>query len=132
MEEDPSDSLYNSEGGVRLSGITGSIDWAVSWLYAREDLPTPDSFDVPAGFPLSAGNLATSQLAAVSNALGQPVVLIHDRQNIFGFEFETTLDSFGVRGDIAYIDHTSYFTRDLQRIRKPHDPGNGGYRLYRS
>ena len=125
VEEDPSDSLKNSEGGIRLSGITRGLDWAFSWLYAREDLPTPDSFDVPAGFPLSASNLTTSQLAAVSNALGQPVVLIHDRQNIFGFEFETTLHSFGVRGDLAYIDSTSYFTRDLQRIRKPHGSGDG-------
>jgi len=119
IEEDPSDSLKNSEGGVRLSGITGNLDWAFSWLHTREDLPTPDSLTVPAGFPLPAGNPTTSQLADFSNATGQPVVLIHDRQNIFGFEFETTLHSFGVRGDIAYIDHTSYFTRDLQRIRKP-------------
>lgn len=118
-EEDPSDSLKNCEGGIRLSGIAGSLDWACSWLYTREDLPTPDSLNVPVGFPLSAGNPTTSQLAAFLNTTGHPVVLIHDRQNIFGFEFETTLHSFGVRGDLAYVDHTSYFTRNLQRIRKP-------------
>lgn len=119
MEEDPSNSLGNSEGGIRLSGIVGRLDWALSWLSAREDLPTPDTLDLPVGFPLSAGNLTTSQLADFLNATGKSVVLIHDRQNIFGFEFETTLHSFGVRGDLAYIDHTSYFTRDLERIRKP-------------
>jgi hypothetical protein len=118
-EEDPSDSLKNGEGGIRLSGIAGRMDWAFSWLYAREDLPTPDSLDVPVGFPLVTGNLTTSQLKDFSNATGQPVVLTHDRQNIFGFEFETTLHVFGVRGDLAYIDHASYFTRDLERIRKP-------------
>jgi hypothetical protein len=119
IEEDPSDSLKNSEGGIRLSGITGPLDWAFSWLYAREDLPTPDTLDVPVEFPFSAGNLTTSQLADFLNATAQSVVLTHDRQNIFGFEFETTLHVFGVRGDLAYIDHASYFTRDLKRIRKP-------------
>ncbi|MDD4275084.1 MAG: hypothetical protein PHG14_15320 [Desulfobacter postgatei] len=118
-EESSSDSLKNSEGGIRLSGIAGRLDWAFSWLYAREDLPTPDSLDLPVGFPFSAGNVTTSQLADFLNATGQSVMLTHDRQNIFGFEFETTLHSFGVRGDLAYIDHASYFTRDLQRIRKP-------------
>lgn len=118
-EEDPSNSLKNSEGGIRLSGIAGSLDWACSWLHTREDLPTPDSLEVPAGFPLPGGTPTTSQLAGFLNATGQSVVLTHDWQNIFGFEFETTLHSFGVRGDLAYVDHTSYFTRDLQRIRKP-------------
>jgi hypothetical protein len=119
IDKDPSDSLKNSEGGIRISGISGRLDWAFSWLYAREDLPTPDSLDVPVGFPLTTGNLTTSQLADFLNATGQSVFLSHDRQNIFGFEFETTLHVFGVRGDLAYIDHASYFTRDLKQIRKP-------------
>ncbi|WP_319574645.1 hypothetical protein [uncultured Desulfobacter sp.] len=41
--------MKNSEGGIRLSGISGSLDWALSWLYAREDLPTSDSFSILPG-----------------------------------------------------------------------------------
>ncbi len=118
IEDDPSKSLKNSEGGIRFSGIAGNLDWAISWLHTWEDIPTPDTLTIPAGVSFPAGDLSISQLADFSRATGQPVFLTHDRQNIFGFEFETTLSSFGLRGDIAYIDNSSFFTRDLQRIRK--------------
>jgi hypothetical protein len=119
LEEDPPNSLDNSEGGIRVSGVMSKIDWALSWLHAREDLPTPDTLVVPSGVVLPVGDLAISELADLTDATGQQVFLTHDRQNIYGFEFETTLSSFGVRGDLAYRDDVSFYTRDLERIRKP-------------
>lgn len=119
IEEDPPHSLDNSEGGIRVSGAIAKMDWALSWLHAREDLPTPDTLALPSGMVLPAGELTVSDLADFTNATGQQVYLTHDKQNIYGFEFETTLYSFGLRGDLAYMDNVSFFTRDLERIRKP-------------
>ncbi len=118
-EEDPSHSLKNSEGGIRLSGISGSMDWAFSWLYAREDMPAVDTLTLPPGVPVPSGGMSISSIGALSKAGGQPIHLTHDRQNIFGVEIETTMSSFGVRGDLAYFDNSSFFTGELKRIRKP-------------
>jgi len=119
IEEGPSQSLNNSEGGVRVSGALAKMDWALSWLHAREDLPTPDTLALPSGMVLPPGNWTVSDLADFANGTGQQVYLTHDKQNIYGFEFETTLSSLGVRGDLAFRDDASFFTRELEQIKKP-------------
>jgi len=118
MEEDPDCSLDNSEYGIRVAGILNNIDYAVSWLYTREDLPTPDSMWLPPGIVLPPGEFSPLDLASFAAATGQSISLLHDRQNIFGFEIETTLKDFGIRADIALFDSKSYQTSRLERIEK--------------
>ncbi|MFH0725669.1 MAG: DUF1302 family protein [Pseudomonadota bacterium] len=118
-EEDPSNTLNNGEGGIRLAGIVRRLNYAFSWFNTREDLPSPDSLLLPPGFSMPAGGLRMTDLLVFSQLSGQTIRLKHDRQNIYGLEFESTLGDFGVRGDVAYLDHSSYLTRGLQRTRKP-------------
>ncbi|MDX9786996.1 MAG: AMIN domain-containing protein [Desulfobacterales bacterium] len=118
-EQDPSFSLRNSEAGIRLSGTVHRLDYAFSWFHTREDLPAPDSIILPGGFPVPSGNGSMTDLLFLCQLTGQPLVLKHDRQNIYGFELETIMGDFGIRGDVAYFDESSYFTRELKRTRKP-------------
>lgn len=118
-EEDPAHTMENSEVGLRLAGIIRSIDYAVSWLHTREDLPSPDSLTLPDGFLLPPGKITIDDLLRFSGFTGQPVFFKHKRQNIYGLEFESTLGDFGVRGDVAYFDRSSFFTHDLRRLSKP-------------
>jgi hypothetical protein len=118
-EEGSSRSFRNTEGGLRIAGILGRVDYALSWFHGREDLPTPGSLILPPGFPEITGDARLTDLLLFSQLTGQTVILTHDRQNTYGFEFESTLGDFGVRGDVAYFDQSSFLTRELQRLRKP-------------
>lgn len=118
-EENPSESLKNTEGGVRLSGILGRVDYAFSWFHGREDLPTPGSLILPPGLPALTGEVRLTDLLIFSQLTGQTIILKHDRQNTFGLEFESTWGDFGVRGDVAYFDQSSFYTRELRRLKKP-------------
>ncbi len=117
-EDDPGCSLDNSEYGIRVAGILKNIDYAVSWFHTREDLPTPDSMWLPPGVVLPSGEFSPIDLALFASVSGQNISLVHDRQNIFGFEIETTVKDFGVRADIAYFDNQSFQTSRLERMQK--------------
>ena len=51
--------------------------------------------------------------------VGQQIVLENNRQNIYGFEFETILGDFGIRGDLAYIYRRNFLNDRLRSVRKP-------------
>lgn len=118
-EEDPSNTLQNSEAGVRLSGTVRNFDYAFSYFYTHEDEPSLDSLAVPPGFPASFESVTIRDLAVFAKATNQEILLRHDRRNIYGFEFETTLGDFGLRGDAAYTSRGGFITSELKRIRKP-------------
>jgi hypothetical protein len=118
-DEEPSHCLSNSEFGFRFAGILKKIDYAFSWFHTREDLPSIDTLSLPIGFPMLPGNVTMRDLLLLGRLTGQTVTLKHDRQNIYGVEFETTTGDFGLRGDLAYFDKSSYITREVRRTRKP-------------
>ena len=119
VEENPSNTLENGEGGARLSSMLGSVDYAFSYFYGFEDIGTLDSLRVPQGFNPTFSDRVIRDLVSFANATNQPINLLHDRQHIAGFEFETTLAMFGLRGDVAYTEKVSFITNQLQRVRKP-------------
>jgi hypothetical protein len=98
-EDEPGQGLENSDYGLRAAATVGGWDLAVSWLAATEKTPRLrlDPFN-PKG-PTLRGD--------------------YGRQNIFGFEFETTLDSFGFRGEAAYFDRQSINTEDFNPASSP-------------
>lgn len=118
-EEDPDNGFENSEGGVRLSSTAGKVDYAFSYLYTHEKVGTLGSLYVPPGFTPVFGSHVIKDLVRYAHATNQPIHLLHDRQNIYGVSFETTLSVLGIRGDVAYTDKVSYITKQLQRVRKP-------------
>ena len=118
VDDDPDCSLSSSEYGIRVAGILHNIDYAVSWFHTREDLPTPDSMWLPPDMVLPSGAFSPIDLAMFASVSGQDISLVYERQNIFGFEIETTVKEFGVRADVAYFDSKSFQTSRLERIEK--------------
>lgn len=89
----------NVDGGLRLSTTTAGWDLGVSYLHATEKSP---------------------RLRFEPVALSGPTLHTdYQRQNIFGFEFETTLNKFGLRGEGAYFDQQSLPTSDLNSATTP-------------
>lgn len=119
IEENPENTFENGEGGARLSSTIGRVDYAFSYFYGLEDVGSLDSLAVPPGFDPTFSDRVIRDLVQFANATGQPIHLLHDRQQIVGFEFETTASVFGLRGDAAYTDRVSFITEQLQRVRKP-------------
>ena len=97
-EEDPK-GLDNSDYGLRAAATVAGWDLAISWLQATEKSPalTLNPFH-PKGPTLEAE---------------------YGRQNIYGFEFETTLDKFGFRGEAAYYDRQNFNTEDFDPATSP-------------
>jgi len=119
IEENPENTFENGEGGARLSSTIGRVDYAFSYYYGLEDVGTLDTLAVPQGFDPTFSDRVIRDLVQFANTTDQPIRLLHDRQQIVGFEFETTASVFGVRGDAAYTDRVSFITEQLQRVRKP-------------
>jgi len=119
VEEKPPKTLGNSEVGVRFAGKVRALDYAVSYLRTRADLPAVDSLTTPPGFQLPIPRPTVRDLARFAQATGQTIHLTHNHQDVFGFEFETVLGSIGVRGDLAYVADKSFLTRALRAINRP-------------
>lgn len=119
-ERQPSNSLNNMSGALRLSWQTQRSDFAVSYRYGWQTLPTITSFPVknivfdgdPHSNPmqfLSKNNIVIAI---------EPVQACFKRQRIAGFEWESVFDSIGFRGEVAYIDHVSMLSSNLTSFDK--------------
>jgi AMIN domain len=98
-EEYPTKNLGNSDYGLRTTASAGGWDLAVSWLQATEK--TPRFQQEP------------------FNPKGPTLHASYGRQNIYGFEFETTLNTFGFRGEVAYMDRQSWNTDTFDPVSSP-------------
>ena len=98
-ESEPADSLDNADWGLRTATTIAGWDVALSYLYATEKTP----------------RLRFEPM----NPLGPTLFADYHRQNIYGFEFETTVDKFGFRGEGAYFDEQSLNTETLNSVAKP-------------
>lgn len=116
---EPELALPNGEIGARFAGKIAAFDYAFSYLYTWEDLPSLGTLMTPPGFVLPLPHPTQSDLAQFAQVSRQPIRLNHHRQHIAGLEWETVFGSFGFRGDIAYINERHYFTRSLQSVSKP-------------
>jgi hypothetical protein len=117
-DQDYPTNLENSGVGVRFSGTVSNFDYAFDYLHIRDTLPSVGSLTVPAGFPLPFPSGSLKDLAQFAQMTGQPVVLEYVRQDIFGFEFETTWRDFGLRGEAAYTNPRSFITNELTNVEK--------------
>jgi len=97
-EEDPK-GLDNSGYGLRAAATVAGWDLAVSWLQATEKSPA----------------LRLNPF----HPKGPTLEAEYGRQNIYGFEFETTLDTFGFRGEAAYFDRQNFNTEDFDPAASP-------------
>lgn len=116
--EDRPKTLRDGAAGAKLAFTLGSIDFALSALSRRRDLPSLVSFATAP--PVTPGQESTLE-DVVQFALftGQPIRLRYQRETVYGFEFETVLGSLGLRGDAMYTSSSSFITDQLQEVRKP-------------
>ncbi|MCP3871836.1 MAG: AMIN domain-containing protein [Desulfobacteraceae bacterium] len=119
-EKDPSSNIDNMEYALRIGGTIEQMDFGFTYHYAFEDLPNFQSFPVK---NLSIDNPNSIQ-DLISNLgsltlTNEKIETTYLRTNIFGFEFESTLNIFGIRGEAAYKNNESFLTRSFTSIRNP-------------
>ena len=98
-EDEPGQGLDNADWGVRTSASMAGWDVALSYLYATEKSP----------------HLRFEPLSPQGPTLHAD----YRRQHIIGWEFETTVDKFGFRGEGAYFDEQSLVTQGISSISRP-------------
>ncbi len=119
-ETSPDDSGLNGEFAARASTSIRGWDLGLTYHYAWQDLPFYSNFPIK-NFQTDgtmSGNALASDLstAVLTN---ENIEIEYPRSNIVGFEFETTLGDFGVRGEAAWQDQQSYLTSDLTSEQSP-------------
>jgi hypothetical protein len=119
-ENDPPNTLKNSEFGARLTTTIGRWDWGASIFYGREDLPFFGQFPIK-NLALPGAFSSRGVLQALDDAVltDENIEVYYPRQTIVGLEFESTLGVFGVRGESAYFDQTSFLLNDLTSDTRP-------------
>jgi len=122
LEREPANDLSNSEVGIRFSGTVRNFDYAFSYFHTREDIPSFDSLAIPPGFRVPDPDAVELRdlVAFASNPLApQPIRLRYERQDVLGFEFETTWKSLGLRGEVAYLHEKQFLDDRLRRTEVP-------------
>jgi hypothetical protein len=130
VEEERAQTLRDGTYGARLSGTLMRVDYAFSYLNHRRDIPSLKAFPLAMPAALVTGEPGTIEdLVRFSRGFAipvfpfffpaQPIRFEYLREEVYGFEFETVLGGFGVRGDAAYISSQSFTTDNLQTVRKP-------------
>lgn len=125
IEEEPAQTMKDAGYGGRLSGALWRFDLAFSYLNHRRDIPTLVGF--PFSVPSVPGHTPSIEdLVVVSKLTSQPLNFRYDREERYGFEFETTAGSLGIRGDLSYVSSQSFTTMNLQEQWKPVITAVGG------
>ncbi|MBW1646304.1 MAG: DUF1302 family protein, partial [Deltaproteobacteria bacterium] len=119
-EDTPAWTLANGQYGARLAATVGDVDLAASYFYGWNTQPYFSSF------PLQGATFGGSFKAAdVARAfagrlhLGEDIEVDYHRCQALGFEFETTVNTFGVRGEVSYVDQRPFLTDRLLSTDKP-------------
>ncbi len=119
-ETEPDSGLDSFEYAVRIGGTIDRLDYGFTYHYANEDLPNFQNFPVK--------NLSLNNFGSVQSLVSNPGSLILTKENIettylrtsiVGFEFETTVSDFGLRGEAAVKDNESFLTGSLTSVRNP-------------
>ena len=118
-EDKPNVSLKNSEVGIRFLGTVRNFDFGLSAFYTRNRNPSIKSFPVK-NLRLTSfeEDEFIDQLSKLT-LTNEDIIAEFKRQTIFGLEFETTVNSFGLRGEMAYFTDQSLITNALTSVEKP-------------
>ena len=119
-ETEPDSGFDSFEYAARIGGTIDRLDYGFTYHYANEDLPNFQSFPVK--------NLSVDNSGSVRSLISNPgsltltnekIETTYLRTSIVGFEFETVISDFGVRGEAAVKDNESFLTRSLTSVRNP-------------
>lgn len=110
----PDSGLNSFEYAIRTGGTISRFDFGFTYHYAIEDLPFFTSFPVK---NFSLDTLVSDPLKLVFT--NENIETTYLRTHMFGFEFETTVSDFGVRGEVAIKDKESFITGSVTSVRNP-------------
>ncbi len=118
-EDKPNDTPENMSAAIRFGWQTEQTDFAVSYNYGWENMPTINSFPIK-NIDYS-GDPSDNPLEGVDPAdfTKEYVQAEYKRQQTVGFEWETVIDPIGFRGEIAYKDNVAFISSDLTSERNP-------------
>ncbi len=125
QEKSPAQTLKDAGYGGRLSGTIGRIDLALVYLNHRRDTPSMAAFPIPP--PPPGHEASVEDLVLWSKNTTVPLEFRYLREEVYGLEFETTMGSFGLRGDASYVSSHSFITSTLEEKRKPLITAVGGF-----
>ncbi|WP_022668827.1 AMIN domain-containing protein [Desulfospira joergensenii] len=114
------DPVNESEFAFRLSTTTKGIDMGLIFHHAIEDTPYFKNFPVK-NIEVD-GDISSQGLTdLLKNAImtNQSIEVEYKEINLFGFEFETIVENFGLRGEIAWQDNQSFLTSSLTSVSSP-------------
>jgi hypothetical protein len=117
-EEEPTDSVENMSAALRLLWSTEQADFALSYRYGWETLPTVVSFPVRNISYDGDPETDPTVLLATAVLTEGAIEARFKRQKIAGFEWETVLDPIGFRGEVAFIDKIAFLSADLTSKRR--------------
>ena len=120
VEDEPPNDLEDGQYGARFASAFSGWDFGVSYFYGWETLPFFESFPIK-NFELDGAISYEALQAALKNAVftDEAIQTTFKRYQAFGFEFETTISIFGLRGELAYYDDQSFLTRSLTSVQRP-------------
>ncbi len=119
-EDEPARDADGFEYAARFGGTVHNIDVGFTYHYAFEDLPTIQRFPIK--------NLALENPNSIDGLLSHldQLILTNEaidatflRTHIFGFEFETTVNKVGFRGEAVFKENESYLTQSFTSVRNP-------------
>ncbi len=118
----PAHTLGNGEFGGRVSFTLGRVDFSLSYLYGWENQPTIESFPIK-NLEVD-GSFSGDDLDLIPTIpdlifTDENIRATYKRQQVTGFEFETTIGNFGLRGEAAHFDRMAFLTSDLTSKRHP-------------
>lgn len=118
-ESKPDKTLDNMSAALRLTLQTEQTDYALSYHYGWETLPTINSFPVSGiNFNGDPDTNPAALLATSPAPTNNQIEAGYERQQTIGFEWETVFDPIGFRGEITHIDKVSFLNSNLTSTRK--------------
>lgn len=116
-EKDPN---TEAEFALRLSTTIRDIDLGLTFHHTTEDTPSIKSFPVK-NIRVN-GDFSRKKLTSALNTAvltNEDIEVEYQRTRIAGFEFETIVADFGVRGEAAWQNNESFLTSSLTSTRRP-------------
>jgi hypothetical protein len=120
MAVDEQDPDNETEFGLRFTTTIKNWDMGISWHYTTEDIPHFKSFPVKnirVDGSMNRKDMNTALETAVFT--NEKIAVQFQRTHVLGYEFETTLSDFGVRGEAAWYENQSLLTSSLTSSTHP-------------